>query len=154
MALHFPDFRASERTFQLITQVAGRTGRGSQPGQVIVQTFSPDHPAVALAKEHDFLGFAAQELGHREKFGYPPFGSMARIIIRGPLVEPTESFANQVGVVIKKIREQQGASEVHVLGPAPLSDWKASRKLSIPFIASRSRTSDTKSTFIASRCGT
>jgi len=118
-ALHFPDFRASERTFQLVTQVAGRTGRGSKAGRVLVQTFSPDHPAIQLASHHDFLGFAAQELANREKFSYPPYGSMARMIIRGPDLHITEAFSDSVGRLLTKIREQQSESQVRILGPAP-----------------------------------
>jgi primosomal protein N' (replication factor Y) len=118
-ALHFPDFRAAERTFQLVTQVAGRTGRGSKAGRVLVQTFSPDHPAIALASHHDFLGFAAQELANREKFQYPPFGSMARIIIRGPDLSITEAFADSVGRLLVRVRDQQSESKIRILGPAP-----------------------------------
>ncbi len=118
-ALHFPDFRAAERTFQLVTQVAGRTGRGSKAGRVLVQTFSPDHPAIQLASHHDFLGFAAQELANREKFCYPPYGSMARMIIRGPDLNITETFADSVGRLLTKIREQQNETQIRILGPAP-----------------------------------
>ena len=75
-ALHLPDFRAAERTFQLVTQVAGRTGRGEKGGRVFVQTFSPDHPAIRAAERHDYEAFAQQELPHRAEFGYPPFGTM------------------------------------------------------------------------------
>src|SRR5690606_29281615 len=69
-ALHLPDFRAAERTFQLVTQVAGRTGRGERGGRVLVQTFSPEHPAIAAAVHHDFGMFAAQELPLREAHDY------------------------------------------------------------------------------------
>ncbi len=117
MALHFPDFRATERTFQLITQVAGRTGRGDKPGLVIVQTYSPEHPCIELASKHDYLGFAASELGHREKFGYPPYGSMARIIIRGPVEKSTETFADGFAKQLEKHQSKLG-TKVRVLGPA------------------------------------
>ena len=83
-ALHLPDFRAAERTFQLVAQVAGRTGRGDRPGRVLVQTYCPDHPAICHAVLHDYEGFAASELPEREKFGVPPFGRMVRLIARGP----------------------------------------------------------------------
>jgi primosomal protein N' (replication factor Y) (superfamily II helicase) len=92
-ALHFPDFRAAERTFQLVTQVAGRTGRGDKGGRVLVQTFSPEHPAIIAALRHDYLGFAQHELPSREEYGYPPYVSLARLIFRGTSETQTEHFA-------------------------------------------------------------
>ena len=83
-ALHLPDFRAAERTFQLVAQVAGRTGRGDRPGRVLVQTYCPDAPAIACAREHDYLGFVAGELPERREKGLPPFGRLVRLIARGP----------------------------------------------------------------------
>ncbi len=74
-ALHLPDFRAAERTFQLVAQVAGRTGRGSRPGRVLVQTYAPEHPAIRAAMQHDYEAFVASELPEREKYGVPPFGA-------------------------------------------------------------------------------
>jgi primosomal protein N' (replication factor Y) len=82
-ALHLPDFRAAERTFQIVTQVAGRTGRGERAGKVLVQTFSPDVPAIAYARHHDYLGFVEGELEDRKKLGLPPFGRLVRLIARG-----------------------------------------------------------------------
>jgi primosomal protein N' (replication factor Y) (superfamily II helicase) len=81
-ALSLPDFRASERTFQLITQVAGRAGRGDFPGRVILQTFVPDDPTIKSALKHDYIGFAARELAARKEVGLPPYTRMARIILR------------------------------------------------------------------------
>ncbi|MEO2168509.1 MAG: primosomal protein N', partial [bacterium] len=83
-ALHFPDFRAAERTFQLLAQVAGRAGRGDKPGRVLVQTRQPEHPSLMFARNHDFEGFAAAELISREALSYPPFGRLARIVVEGP----------------------------------------------------------------------
>ncbi len=83
-ALHLPDFRAAERTFQLVAQVAGRTGRGDRLGRVLVQTYSPDHPAIRSAIRHDYEGFAQGELPEREKYGVPPYGRLVRLIARGP----------------------------------------------------------------------
>ena len=80
-ALHFPDFRAAERTFQLVTQVAGRTGRGDKGGRVLVQTFSPEHPAIQAATRHDYHAFADTELPIRQQFAYPPFGRMILSLI-------------------------------------------------------------------------
>ena len=117
-ALHFPDFRAAERTFQLVTQVAGRTGRGDRGGHVILQTSTPEHPAIQAAARHDYLMFAQRELPEREQFGYPPFTTLVRIIIRGSSTPQTESFAD---VLTERLR---GALEVagiaaRILGPAP-----------------------------------
>ena len=117
-ALHFPDFRASERTFQLITQVAGRTGRGDRPGLVLVQTFSPEHPAIQAAAKHDFHLFAAAELEHRKKYKYPPFGSLARMIIRGEDEKATEELANSIVRLMARTRDLL-ACECRILGPAP-----------------------------------
>lgn len=117
-ALHFPDFRAAERTFQLVTQVAGRTGRGSRGGRVIVQTFTPEHPAIQAASRHDYQQFAETEMAQRRKYGYPPLGSVARIIVRGPLEETAEAFAETIVEHLEKTRTQLG-TEVRILGPAP-----------------------------------
>ncbi|MDX1927466.1 MAG: primosomal protein N', partial [Pirellulaceae bacterium] len=117
-ALHFPDFRAAERTFQLVTQVAGRTGRGEKIGHVMVQTFSPDHPSILAASKHDFIGFATEELTKREQFGYPPFGFIARVIMRGPDLAEVEEFAESFVKKLQATRKQQGI-DCRILGPAP-----------------------------------
>lgn len=80
-ALKLPDFRAPERTFQLLTQVAGRAGRHELPGEVIIQTYEPEHPSVDLVRHHDYAAFTAQELGHRRKLGYPPYGRLIAITL-------------------------------------------------------------------------
>ncbi|HEX3659779.1 MAG TPA: primosomal protein N' [Pirellulales bacterium] len=117
-ALHLPDFRAAERTFQLIVQVAGRTGRGDRGGRVIVQTFNPDHPAVRAAVRHDYAAFAEHELPIRESLGYPPFGAMARLVVRGPVEAVANQFAEHLA---ERLRQALAASEVdaRLLGPAP-----------------------------------
>lgn len=116
--LHFPDFRAAEKTFQIVTQVAGRTGRGEKGGSVVVQTFSPDHPAIVAASQHDFAGFAAEELKKRSQFGYPPFGFLARVIVRGPQQKESEEFAESFVKRLQTTRIQQQI-ECRILGPAP-----------------------------------
>ncbi|GIW98643.1 MAG: primosomal protein N' [Pirellulaceae bacterium] len=115
--LHFPDFRAAEKTFQMVTQVAGRTGRGDKPGRVIVQTCSPEHSAISAAVHHDYLSFARQELAHRQRFQFPPFGSLARIIFRGPEQRVVEQFAEATA---SKLESLTGllAIEVRIIGPA------------------------------------
>ena len=116
-ALHFPDFRAAERTFQLVTQVAGRTGRGDQGGRVLVQTFTPEHPAIEAAKKHDYHAFVAGELPLREQFGYTPYASMIRFVIRGEIEDLTEAFASQLVDLLRPgLADLQ---KCRLLGPAP-----------------------------------
>ncbi|MDA0659963.1 MAG: primosomal protein N' [Planctomycetota bacterium] len=117
-ALHLPDFRAAERTFQLITQVAGRTGRGDRGGRVVVQTCQPDHPAVQAAARHDYEQFAAGELPQREPQGYPPFGHMVRIIVRGPDEKNALQYADSWMESLRKGALARPAG-IRVLGPAP-----------------------------------
>ncbi len=117
-ALHLPDFRASERTFHLVTQVAGRTGRGEKGGRVMVQTFNPDHPAIRAAAHHDYKAFAEGELPMRKMLHYPPYATMIRFVIRGPDEKKTEAFA---GELQRRLVEALGPPqpETRVLGPAP-----------------------------------
>jgi primosomal protein N' (replication factor Y) len=117
-ALHLPDFRAAERTFHLVTQVAGRTGRGERGGRVLVQTFSPEHPAIQAAVRHDYQGFAHQELPIRRMLGYPPFASMVRLVVRGPSETITGEFA---AVLARRLTDllQALKTTARVLGPAP-----------------------------------
>jgi len=115
-ALHFPDFRAHERTFHLITQVAGRTGRGIKGGRVIVQTFSPDHDAILAASRHDYRRFVEQELPMRRLVAYPPYTKMIRIVVRGENEMKTLEFAQQAAGELK-IRAEK--LEAWILGPAP-----------------------------------
>src|SRR5204862_115052 len=82
LALHLPDFRAGERTFQLLTQVAGRAGRGETPGEVFVQTYTPFSPSIQFARHHDFAGYFEQELEFREKCDFPPFKHAVLITVR------------------------------------------------------------------------
>ena len=116
--LHQPDLFASERTFQLIAQVAGRTGRGMQGGRVFVQTSSPAEPAILKAAEHDFLGFARLELGHRKEMQAPPYAHFARIILRGPQEEHVQEFARQLSKMLLDAAAEKNL-EIHILGPAP-----------------------------------
>ena len=84
MTLNLPDIRSSERTFQLLTQVAGRAGRGQLPGRVIIQCYDPKHFAIQAAKEHDYGRFFSQEISFRRQMGYPPFQVLVRILCTGP----------------------------------------------------------------------
>ncbi len=116
-ALHLPDFRSAERTFHLVTQVAGRTGRGDKGGRVLVQTFNPDHPAIQAAVRHDYKAFAEGELPIRKMFSYPPYSSMARFVVRGPQEKSTEQFAQTLGQSLVVALDAENA-QARVLGPA------------------------------------
>ncbi len=118
VAMHLPDFRAAERTFQLVTQVAGRTGRGDKGGRVLVQTSNPEHAALQAAVRHDYGMFAGSECPIREKIGYPPYGSMIRIVMRGESEKLTEEFGKQIKGRLKSFQEQLGIS-ARIVGPAP-----------------------------------
>lgn len=117
-ALHLPDFRAAERTFQLLVQVAGRTGRGARGGRVMVQTFSPDHPAIQAAVRHDYAAFAERELPLRRMLGYPPFAAMVRLVVRGARETITREFAAALAASAAATLEPE-QSGTRILGPAP-----------------------------------
>jgi len=113
-ALGFPDFRAAERTFQLLTQVAGRAGRGQFPGKVILQTYFPDHYAVQYAAQHDFAGFYDKELRFRSWMHYPPYSSVANVLIRSTKLDEALQWSGTLGKWFDKTRHEG----VRVLGPA------------------------------------
>lgn len=112
-ALNFPDFRAAERCFSLLAQVAGRAGRGSMPGRVLVQTRTPDNPVLECALQHDYHAFCRQELPMREMLGYPPYGYLVNMVCSGLNRTEVEKSAERL------VRLLQHHSEVEVLGPAP-----------------------------------
>jgi primosomal protein N' (replication factor Y) (superfamily II helicase) len=113
-ALGLPDFRAAERTFQLLTQVAGRAGRGQSPGKVILQTYFQDHYAVQYAARHDFAGFYEKELRFRSWMHYPPYSALANVLIRSDQLDEALEWSGKLG----KWFEQQRHEGVRVLGPA------------------------------------
>lgn len=117
IGLHLPDFRAAERTFQLVTQVAGRTGRSARGGMVIVQTYSPDHYAIQCAADHDLERFAELELAQRSRYQFPPCCEMIRAIFRGEAARQVEAAA---ATLVQAFRSQiAGSSATRILGPAP-----------------------------------
>ena len=119
-SLHLPDFRAAERTFQLVSQVAGRAGRGSHPGRVVVQTMNPDNPAVRLAAKHDYVAFAEQELAIRRRSGLPPATRMARIVVRDEDATRAESHAHAVAEALRAAAATvPGGDRIRMDGPAP-----------------------------------
>jgi len=117
--LHLPDFRAAERTFQLLAQVAGRAGRGERPGRVIIQTYSPEHHALTAAQGHDHLGFAQQELLLRRELGFPPFSHLVALHLDGPDAEATRAVVEGLGRELEELLVRPGAPPVTLLGPAP-----------------------------------
>jgi primosomal protein N' (replication factor Y) len=122
LALMFPDFRSAERTFQLLAQVAGRAGRGSTPGTVILQTYFPDHYAVQYAAQHDFRAFYEKELRYRNWMRYPPFSALANVLVRSDRLEDALRWAGTLGNWLEKTPHEG----IRALGPAaaPLSRLK------------------------------
>ena len=115
LSLNLPDFRAAERTFQLLTQVAGRAGRGDRPGRVIIQTLQPYHVSLQCAAHHDYQRFAEHELAARRELGYPPFARLVQIRCEGEGAESTERIARAVADRVRGVARPG----VGVLGPAP-----------------------------------
>jgi primosomal protein N' (replication factor Y) len=116
--LHQPDLRSTERTFQLIAQVAGRTGRSRKGGRVLVQTSCPGEPAILKAAEHDYVGFAQAELEHRRQMRAPPFEHLARVIVRGPDEQAALAEARKMAELVRTTIAAQSL-EIRVIGPAP-----------------------------------
>jgi primosomal protein N' (replication factor Y) len=116
LGLHLPDFRAAERTFQLLTQVAGRAGRGAAPGRVILQTWTPDHYAIRPATSHDYERFYAEECKQREPLGYPPFGRLALVRVSAEDEAAAREAATRLAAAAREVTGEGGPE---VLGPAP-----------------------------------
>ncbi|MEO0835448.1 MAG: primosomal protein N' [Cyanobacteria bacterium J06642_3] len=122
--LHRSDYRAAERAFQTLTQVAGRAGRGDTPGKVIVQTYSPEHPVIQAVKTHDYQNFSTAELSHRAELNYPPYGNL--ILIKLSSIDPqavehaAETLADQLIELL--------SAEYEILGPAPASVMRVARR--------------------------
>ena len=123
LSLHMPDFRAGERTFQLLTQVAGRAGRGDVEGEVIVQAFTPFHPAIQFARRHDFAGFYEQEIEFREQLQYPPLSRVAMLTLRGRNEEKVKFSADHLRRELE--RELTSIKDLIIAGPAPAPLAKA-----------------------------
>ena len=119
VGLNLPDFRASERTFQLLSQVAGRAGRGSLPGKVYVQTAKPAHFAIQTALQHDFETFATRELDDRAGPGYPPHVRLANLLVTGPDETAVADAAGALGDWLEELIERHEVASTVVLGPAP-----------------------------------
>jgi primosomal protein N' (replication factor Y) (superfamily II helicase) len=129
-ALGLPDFRAAERTFQLLTQVAGRAGRGQSPGKVVLQTYFPDHYAVQFAARHDFAGFYDKELQFRSWMHYPPYSAIANVVIRSEKLDEALAWSGELGRWFEKTRHEG----IRVLGPAAAPILRLKGDSRYPFI--------------------
>ncbi len=129
LGLHVPDFRAGERTFQLLTQVAGRAGRGEMEGEVLVQTFTPSSPSIQFARHHDFDGFIEQELEFRERFGFPPFSRMVLITVRARMRERAEFTAQ---TLVRRLKEHTPpGAMIGEAAPSPLEKARGFHRFQI-----------------------
>ena len=117
-SLHFPDFRSSERTFQLLTQVAGRAGRGEFFGEVVIQTFNPDHYSIQKARDHDFVGFYQEESGFRQALGYPPFSRLINFRLVGNSEKKTKAVSEKMGSLGRDLLKRGYGKGVELLGPS------------------------------------
>ena len=124
VTLHVPDFRSGEYTFQLLTQVAGRAGRGEQPGEVFIQTFTPNHPSILAAKDHDFHRFYQTEMQSRQELNYPPYTHFMVVTLQGKKEEKVKEVA---GLFAQEARLAVG-NGAHVLGPMPAPIWRANKQ--------------------------
>jgi primosomal protein N' (replication factor Y) len=129
-ALGLPDFRAAERTFQLLTQVAGRAGRGESPGKVVLQTYFPDHYAVQYAARHDFAGFYDKELQFRSWMHYPPYSAIANVVVRSEKLDEALAWSGEIGRWFEKTRHEG----IRVLGPAAAPILRLKRDYRYHFI--------------------
>ena len=116
-SLHFPDFRSSERTFQLLTQVAGRAGRGEALGEVVIQTFNPDHNSILRAKDHDFDGFYREEIGFRQALEYPPFSRLINFRLTGNSEKRTKMASEEMERIGQLLLKRGYGKGIELLGP-------------------------------------
>jgi primosomal protein N' (replication factor Y) len=133
-ALRMADFRAAERTFQLLTQVAGRAGRGEHPGEVIIQTYYPNHYSLKYARSQNYRLFFEEEIRFRRNFRYPPFTALANLLVQGRPQTKTRQEAEQVADLLLRQRTRLSAQQrMRVLGPAqaPLEKLKGDYRFQI-----------------------
>jgi primosomal protein N' (replication factor Y) len=121
VGFNVPDFRASERSFQLLTQVSGRAGRhGQHSGRVIIQTYNPEHSSILFTQQHDYLGFATQELRHRAELFYPPYGRLLGLRILGASHSLVQKASDQIATRAQSLKSAFASFDrIQILGPAP-----------------------------------
>jgi primosomal protein N' (replication factor Y) len=130
LSLNFPDFRAGERTFQLLAQVAGRAGRGTVPGRVILQTYTPDHFSILSATHQDLKSFYKAEIGFRKSLNYPPFSRVVQIKISGKNKEKTRQHAQTIGDLCNTLKQKNRSlsRSLEILGPIEAALFKIAKK--------------------------
>jgi primosomal protein N' (replication factor Y) len=121
VGLYLPDFRSSERTFQLLTQVAGRAGRSIHGGRVVFQTYNPEHYAIQAAAQHDYQAFYQREVGFRQAHGYPPIRRFARLVYWDKKLEKAQAASELMATTLRQRLQEMGIAgeAVAVIGPAP-----------------------------------
>jgi primosomal protein N' (replication factor Y) len=119
IGLHLPDFHSSERIFQILAQVAGRAGRGKLVGKVIVQSYTPDHYAIAAAAKHDYATFYEQEISFRRQQDNPPFSRLARLLYIHTNLARCQKEAQRIYLLLEQERDSQGLSNTTLIGPSP-----------------------------------
>jgi len=121
LSFNLPDFRAAERTYQLLSQVAGRSGRGDHPGRVLIQTYAPEHYAIQYLINHDYKGFFEMEAGFRRELNYPPFGRLISLRLDGPKMEEVEKQAKSWTAKLRELQAQEAKAreQIEILGPSP-----------------------------------
>lgn len=124
LSLHVNDYRAGERTFQLLTQAAGRAGRGKKPGEVVIQTYDPEHYSIVHAANQDYSGFYEEEIMYREMLSYPPAAHMLAILAASPVEEEGMRLAEKIGELLKESGGSDGKDALRVIGPAAASVGK------------------------------
>jgi primosomal protein N' (replication factor Y) len=117
--LNLPDFRAGERTFQLLCQVAGRAGRGLKAGEVIIQTYSPENYAIQAAAKHDYRGFYNREISYRRQCNYPPFSQFTRLVYSHTNNDLCRREAAKMSQIIINEKRSRGLTDLNLIGPAP-----------------------------------
>jgi len=123
--LNFPDFRSSERTFQLLCQVAGRAGRGVKAGKVIIQTYSPDNYIIETAARHDYLGFYHKEIDYRRRYNYPPFSQLVRLVFSHTNEELAKREAERVYRLLLGEKAREAMVDFNIIGPVPAFAFRA-----------------------------
>ncbi|MGB3518968.1 MAG: helicase-related protein, partial [Elainellaceae cyanobacterium] len=125
--LNLADFRAGERAYQILTQVSGRAGRGAEPGQVILQTYAPEHPVIQAVQRQDYEAFVAAELGDRAALHYPPYGQLIVMRLSSPDESAVQQAAEQIAAAIRP-SDSDAASPYTLLGPAPAASMRVARR--------------------------